>query len=220
MLVKTSNTVLNNIINAALEDSLSVGKESINMPSGDFFYDPWIIKPEYNGTSWETLLNALPNNIGEARIIVMESPSCYTRHTDIDDRYHLNLSGDDSYLINLQNNDMHRLSCDGIWYEMDAGLPHTAINIGKHNRVQLVVRKLLTRNALNDSVSVSITAGGPNPRYNFDNTLSVWLNRAVKTNIVDNFKQTEAGVCFDVERNNISELKNIIPREFKIETNL
>lgn len=219
MLSSTSNTVSIKTIESALEQSLSIGKESINMPIGDFFYDPWVIKPEYKGTAWETLLNALPDKIGEARIIVMESPSCYTRHTDIDDRYHLNLSGDDSYLIDLQNNYMYRLSCDGIWYEMDAGLPHTAINIGKYSRVQLVVRKLLTHSNLHDGVNVNIVAAGSKPRYNFDNTLSVWLNRAVKTSIVDNFKQTEVGVCFDVERNNISELKNIIPKEFKIEIN-
>ena len=220
MLSTTSNTVSIKTINSALEQSLSIGKESINMPSGDFFYDPWIIKPKYKGTSWETLLNALPTDIGEARIIVMESPSCYTRHTDIDDRYHLNLSGDDSYLIDLQNNDMHRLSCDGIWYEMDAGLPHTAINIGKYSRVQLVVRKLLTRSKLHNRVTVNIIASGPKPRYNFDNTLSVWLNRAVKTNVVDNFKQTKVGVCFDTEHDNISELKNIIPKEFKFDSNV
>ena len=57
MLSTTSNTVSIKTINSALEQSLSIGKESINMPSGDFFYDPWIIKPKYKGTSWETLLN-------------------------------------------------------------------------------------------------------------------------------------------------------------------
>ena len=33
-------------------------KTTINQPTGDFFYDPWIIKDEYKGTVWEgSLIN-------------------------------------------------------------------------------------------------------------------------------------------------------------------
>ena len=215
MLVKTPYTV-------SIDDMplLEKGKHDLTVPSGDFFYDPWVLLKEYKNTVWESILNSLPIDTGQARIIVMESPSCYTQHADIDDRYHLNLSGDQDYLIDLDNQQMHKLVKDGVWYEMDAGRLHTAISVGEHTRMQLVVRKLLTRNVLNDSVSVKITAGGSNPRYSFDNTMSVWLNRASKNKTISNFKQSEASVYFDVEQSSLEELKSIVPKEFKLESNI
>ena len=215
MLVKTLYTA--SIDNMPL---LEKGKHDLTVPSGDFFYDPWVLLEEYKNTVWESIWNSLPIDTGQARIIVMESPSCYTQHADIDDRYHLNLSGDQDYLIDLDNQQMHKLVKDGVWYEMDAGRLHTAISVGEHTRMQLVVRKLLTRNVLNDSVSVKITAGGSNPRYSFDNTMSVWLNRASKNKTISNFKQSEASVYFDVERSSLEELKSIVPKEFKLNIQL
>jgi len=215
MLVKTPYTV-------SIDDMplLEKGKHDLTVPSGDFFYDPWVLLEEYKNTVWESILNSLPIDTGQARIIVMESPSCYTQHADIDDRYHLNLSGDRDYLIDLDNQQMHKLVKDGVWYEMDAGRLHTAISVGEHTRMQLVVRKLLTRNVLNNSVSVKITAGGSNPRYSFDNTMSVWLNRASKNKTISNFKQSEASVYFDVEQSSLEELKSIVPKEFKFNIQL
>lgn len=215
MLVKTPYTV-------SIDDMplLEKGKHDLTVPSGDFFYDPWVLLEEYKNTIWESILNSLPIDTGQARIIVMESPSCYTQHADIDDRYHLNLSGDRDYLIDLDNQQMHKLVKDGVWYEMDAGRLHTAISVGEHTRMQLVVRKLLTRNVLNNLVSVKITASGTNPRYSFDNTMSVWLNRASKNKTISNFKQSEASVYFDVERSSLEELKSIVPKEFKLNIQL
>jgi len=215
MLVKTQYTV-------SIDDMplLEKGKHDLTAPSGDFFYDPWILLEEYKNTVWESIWNSLPIDAGQARVIVMESPSCYTQHADIDDRYHLNLSGDQDYLIDLGNQQMHKLVKDGVWYIMDAGRLHTAISVGEHTRMQLVVRKLLTRNTLKDSVSVKITAGGSNPRYSFDNTMSVWLNRASKNKTISNFKQSEASIYFDVEHWLLEELESIIPKEFKFESNI
>jgi hypothetical protein len=215
MLAKTPYTV-------SIDDMplLEKGKHDLTVPSGDFFYDPWVLLEEYKNTVWESILDSLPIDTGQARIIVMESPSCYTQHADIDDRYHLNLSGDQDYLIDLDNRQMHKLVKDGVWYEMDAGRLHTAISVGEHIRMQLVVRKLLTRNVLNNPVSVKITAGGSNPRYRFDNTMSVWLNRASKNKTISNFKQSEASVYFDVEHSSLEDLKSIVPKEFKLESNI
>ena len=122
-----------------------VMKTTINKPTGNFFYDPWILKDEYKGTVWETLYNSLPVVKGEARIIILDPRQCYQVHADIDDRYHLNILGDNSYLIDLVRDIMHPLAQDGIWYDMDASFLHTATNFGRRARVQLVVRKLLKK---------------------------------------------------------------------------
>jgi hypothetical protein len=213
MLVKTPYVAPANI----KFDLFKIGKHDLTQPTGDFFYDPWVLKAEYVGTVWEDIWRSLPINTGQARIIVLESPGCYTQHADIDDRYHLNLFGDEEYLIDLESQQMYKLKRDNIWYEMDAGKLHTAISIGEHMRMQLVVRKLLTFNNLTDPVNVTITVGGKNPRYWFDNKISPWLNRANKRAIINRFVQDTSSVCFDIERNYLQELEQIIPEEFTYE---
>jgi len=213
MLVKTPYTAPINVLDNLFEK----GKHDLTQPTGDFFYDPWELKPEFLNTCWENIWKSLPGEKGQARIIVLESPSCYTQHADIDDRYHLNLFGDEDYLIDLNSRHMHKLEKDGIWYEMNAGCLHTAISIGEHVRMQLVVRKLLKRNALADPVKAVITVGGDNPRYHFDNKLSPWLNSASKNKIISNFERNVTSICFDIERAVIHNFKKIIPPEFNYE---
>lgn len=213
MLEKTPySTILSNI-----DIILNKGKHDLTEPTGDFFYDPWKLKEEFVGTCWDNVLKTLPFRIGQARIIVLESPSCYNKHADIDDRYHLNLSGDEAYLIDLQSQEMFKLDTDGIWYEMDAGRLHTAISVGSEYRVQLVVRKLLKRNTLNNPVEVTINSRGHNSRFKFDNIISPWLNRANKRGIITNFVHDGASVYFDIENSCINELEEIIPQEFTYE---
>lgn len=192
------------------------GKLALNRATGNFFYDPWEMLPEYKDTALETALDALPFPIGEARLISLESGNCYFAHSDIDDRYHLNLSGTYCTLVNLEDRETFWLQPDGIWYEMDASKIHTAVNAGEYTRVQLVVRKLLTLSLLNNPVRVSIILDGENPRYRFDNTLSPWLNRSVKKHIINKFKTTSTGVCFEIEKEYVEECISIIPMHFRV----
>ena len=106
---------------------------------------------------------------------------------------------------------------DGVWYEMDAGKIHTAVNAGEHARIQLLVRKLLPLTVLKDPVNMFIRLSGKNARYRFDNTLSPWLNRAVKRGIVSNFEINLASVYFDIEKENITECVAITPGQFRYE---
>ena len=194
-------------------------KTTINKPTGDFFYDPWIIKDEYKGTVWETLYNSLPVVKGEARIIILDPNQCYQIHADIDDRYHLNILGDNSYLIDLVRDIMHPLAQDGIWYDMDASFLHTATNFGRRARVQLVVRKLLKKNTLKNPVEVSLATSLDNTnhaRHIFDNTVSPWLNDANKAGYITNFSYSSIFVKFDIEQDKLDSLKHILPDEFKI----
>jgi hypothetical protein len=192
-------------------------KYELTEPTGDFFYDPWILKEEYLNTPWEDIWRSLSIDTGQARVIVLQGGSGYYQHADIDDRYHLNLKVDSSYLIDLENEVMHKCVMDGIWYEMDAGRLHSAASFGEHNRVQLVVRKLLERNELANPVNVWIRAEGEKARYSFDNTLSPWLNKANKRKIISNFERNGASVYFDLEEEFIKELQQHTPKEFRLE---
>jgi hypothetical protein len=194
-------------------------KTTINRPTGNFFYDPWIIKDEYKGTAWETLYNSLPVTKGEARIIILDPAHCYQIHADIDDRYHLNIQGEECYLMDLVREQMYRLEQDGIWYDMDASFLHTATNFGRRARVQLVVRKLLKQNKLKNPIEVSLSTTIENTddaRFVFDNTLSPWFNEANKLGFINNFDHSPISIKFNIEKDKIDSLKRMLPTEFKI----
>jgi hypothetical protein len=198
------------------------GKNSINKPTGRFFYDAWELKDEYKGTVWEEILATLPVTIGEARIITLKPETSYPVHADIDNRYHLNLQGESCYLIDLENSVMHPVSQDGIWYNMDAGRLHTASNFGRADRVQLVVRQLLTDNKLIDPVNVTISVGGSSEddsRFIFDQRVSPWMNRANTAKLLTNFRYENSQIKFTVERIAINDLGAIVATtDFKLET--
>jgi hypothetical protein len=220
MLSKTKYTVDVSLFQEACFQSANEGmRTTINRPTGDFFYDPWVLKDEYKGTAWETLYNSLPVNKGEARIIILKSNQCYQIHADIDDRYHLNILGEECYLIDLVREQMFPLKQDGIWYNMDAGFLHTATNFGRRARIQLVVRHLLRKNKLLEPIEVAVSttiANTDDARFIFDNTLSPWLNEANKLGFINNFSHSQLGVKFNIEKNKLDSLKHILSPEFKL----
>ena len=220
MLTRTNYTVDTSLFQEACTRLPKHGmKTTINEPTGNFFYDPWVLKDEYKGTVWETLYNSLPVSKGEARIIILDPAQCYQIHADIDDRFHLNILGEECYLIDLIREQLHRLEQDGVWYDMDAGMLHTATNFGRRARVQLVVRKLLKKNKLENpkEVLLSTTIADPNDaRFLFDNNISSWLNEANKLGFINNFSNSPIGVKFNIEESKLESLKNILPEEFKI----
>ena len=221
MISHTNITVPSELFSKAI-DSVphAEGKFVLNEPTGRFFYDAWKIKEEFKGTVWEELLSMLPNNIGEARLIYLSSATCYTTHSDIDDRYHLNLKGGYSYLINLDTQEMFPVTQDRIWYDMNAGPRHTAVNFGYTDRVQLVVRQLLRSNTLGNPVQITLSSNIRDlemARFIFDDTISTWLNTANKQNIINDFKLSGHDVIFNIEESCIPLLLEILPKEFRYE---
>ena len=208
--------LLQEACNSLPEDGM---KTTINQPSGNFFYDSWVLKEEYKGTVWETLYNSLPVAKGEARIIILDPAQCYQAHADIDDRYHLNILGEECYLIDLMQEQLHRLEQDGHWYSMNAGWRHTATNYGRCARIQLVVRQLLKKNKLINPIEIVLSTTISNTddaRFMFDNTLSPWFNLANKNGFISDFAHSPISIKFNIEKDKLESFKNILPTEFKI----
>lgn len=208
---------------ANITDALSClpaegNRTTLNKPTGNFFYDPWTIADEYKGTVWETILNALPGPIGEARVIKLDPGTTYYCHADIDDRYHLNLQGNQSYLIDIDSQTMHKLQADGHWYSMDAGRLHSAVNFGEVYRYQLVVRKLLVHGYIKHPVKVTIKrlTTGNDFRYQFDQTISPVLNRINKMQGMDNFSPTEQSASLTIEKELLPLLTTALTDNFGI----
>jgi hypothetical protein len=195
---------------------------TINEPTDTFFYDPWVMKKEYINTPWEELYNSLPvEDKGEARVIQLAGNESYFSHADIDDRYHLNLTGSKSFLIDLDSLIMYPTVNDGIWYEMDASKVHTASNFSNRSRYQLVIRKLLKKGTLINPIHIKLSVVNgvdlEDARFVFDNTLSKYLNRVNKMNMLNDFIFKNNIVIFSIDQSCISELLKLIPKEFKIE---
>ena len=191
-------------------------KLTINQPTGNFFYDPWEVKEEFKGTVWETLLNTLPLDIGEARIIALAHGTTYMSHTDIDDRYHLSITGQYSFLINVDDEKMYPTVADGQWYEMNTGLRHVAANFGSYDRAQLVIRKLLNNANLKNYTNITIKPVCENPRFEFDDLISPWLNKINKQHLINSFNILQDGVSFNLDIDAIHELDNIDINKFKV----
>ena len=174
---------------------------TLNYPSGNFFYDPWIIKDEFKNTPWSQLLDMLPFELGEARIVNLAPAQAYAAHADIDNRWHLALTQQNSFLINLDNKTMHECEI-GSWHSMDAGVMHTASNFGSIGRIHLLVRQLLTNSQLKNPTTYTITADTTKSvyhRYIFDEVYSPLLNKLNVNKQLANFVKNELSVSFDTE---------------------
>lgn len=217
MLTLTNYTVPENLLQEAVDSIPNVDyRLALNQPTGRFFNDPWEIRPEFKGTVWEKILDILDEEKGEARLIRLTQGQAYASHSDIDDRWHLALTGNNSYLIDLENQKMHQAEKNGCWYSMDAGRRHTAANFGSEDRIQLVVRKLLPAPNIKVPVNISITLKtvSDDRRFIFDDVVSPWLNYAYKKGIVDNFKGEDLIATMTVEEEYVDELSKLIEKHF------
>jgi len=193
-------------------------KLSLNHPTEDFFYSPWVIKDEYKGTVWNDVLKSLPEMQGEARLIKLDPGFCYYAHADIDDRWHLSLQAEHSFLVDIQNEKLHKVQVDGKWYYFEATNIHSATNFSNKPRIQLVVRKLLQKNKIIDPICVNLILKEyrHDYRYLFDSTVSPWLNKANKTGYISNFEKKDKSVKFIISEYALSSLKQILPKEFEL----
>lgn len=209
------NTVFQNLKNEIPEFDQRI---DINSPTGNFFYDPWTVSDEFKNTGWQTVLDCLPFPIGEARLMKLNPGTAYYSHADIDDRYHLNITGEKSFLVDLDKNELHSVNNDGYWYEMNAGIRHSAVNFGNETRIQLVVRKLLTQNKLNDPVRIKISVDKimHDYRYIFDDIYSPCINRMIKQGSIDQFSVKDKEVFLNVEKTSLTELEKICPAGLRV----
>ena len=207
------------LIDQALKEHPITESIVLNEPTGDFFYDKWMIKEFYKGTIWQQVLDTMPMSIGQARIIKMAPGESYMAHADIDNRWHLNLTGEQAYLIDLDEKVMYECVRDNRWAYMDASRIHAATNYGSIPRLQLVVREPLRRSRQPvDLVSISMEPAYEQQdfRYKFDNRFSSFLNRANQKHKLADFAHTTFSLSFKLERELLEEFEKLVTPEFKV----
>lgn len=191
----------------------------LNEPSNHYMHDDWKIKKEFKNSLWDRILATLPYKIGQARIIVMQPGQCYQSHADIDNRWHLNLTGEDCFFADLDNFKMFKIEQDWYWYDFDASPRHTAVNCGRFARAQLVVRKPIVKNKIVDPVRLEIKSllDDDNTRYQGENKITPWFNKALLKGVASDIDTPDAGtIHVTLERNILSEFYNLIPQGFTV----
>lgn len=212
MLELTHYTIPTDLLQEAVNSLPKIDTRlALNEPAGNFFHSPWILKQEFVGTVWEKILNSLDCDKGEARLIKLTPGEAYPSHADIDDRWHLTIKGNHSYLIDLETNTMYPTLANGSWYNMNAGVRHTAANFGSEDRIQLVVRHILPTNILKDPIEVFITLKNVvmDRRFIFDDIISPWLNNAFKRGIVSEFNGHDLIASLTIEVDCLEELEEL-----------
>ena len=188
-------------------------KLDINLPTGEFYYDPWQLKPEYEHTAVAQLLHQLAP-VGQAKIVSIPPGQCYLAHSDVEDRYHVTLQSEHSYVLDITHQQQYACVADDRVYHMNTAQLHTVMNAGYVPRIQLVVRQLLTRHTLVNPVHVHIeaTEAPYNLRQQWDQHILVWCNLANKQGVMTDFDpmNSEAQVQFRMERDQVDSLRSVL----------
>jgi hypothetical protein len=220
MINKTEWYIPSELLEEAISTLPSIDyRLTLNEPTGRFFYDKWKVKEEFVGTVWDKILNSLPYEKGEARLIKLDPGTTYMSHADLDDRWHMSLTGNQSYLINLSDDIMYKLDIDGYWHSMNAGKLHVAANFGEIPRVQLVVRQLLKQpKYTSDFVQLKIIPAIErfDSRYQFDKTISPWLNQHIKTGDISDLSVENGIVSMKLFDGFLIKLNEIVKPYFKV----
>lgn len=113
---------------------------TLNNSDGGLLSGNYTIKDEFKNTPIGKFLDSL-GNIGEARLLKLESGQSYTAHTDPDDRIHLAVETNPyAYLIDVSHNRLYHVPADGAVYLMDTSKKHLAGNFGGFPRIHINIR--------------------------------------------------------------------------------
>lgn len=174
------------IIDQVLAMDLSSKRIDLNKPNGKYFNDPW--ENMIKGTPLGDVLDGL-GNIGQARLLCLESGDTYTAHTDPDDRYHLAITTNEfSYLIDVSEQKFYHLPVDGTVWQMDTSPTHVAVNWGPTTRVHLNVRVLLPHYSVDrKGVKITVSSDMYNWKQNSYIEIMGFINKAVKSGVITGF---------------------------------
>lgn len=214
-------------IQPIVEQVLSLGvfqRLELNRAGGEFFNDPWITKDEYKDTPLGQVLSKI-GQVGQARLLCLESGASYTAHCDPDDRIHLSIiTNQYSFLVDVEDKRLYHLPADGkLWY-MDTGKVHVAANWGPRTRIHLNVRILLPKYDSNRSgLHIKVIDGDYDWKQLAYTPIMKLINSNIKNNFITGFKGiNEKEVLINTTSPQIFDqaFKQIIEQGIKIESKI
>jgi hypothetical protein len=161
----------------------------LNTPTGEFFNDPWQLKPEFVNTPIGQVLSSL-GDVGQARLLCLDSGEGYTAHTDPDNRIHLAIQTNEfSYIVDLDDKTLYHLPADGQLWFMDTGKTHVAANWGPRTRIHLNVRVLLPKyNPQSPGIRIKVVEGNYDWKQLAYTPIMRIINHNVKQGYITGFK--------------------------------
>jgi hypothetical protein len=163
-------------------------RKTLNYTDGNILSGDYKILPELENTPIGNFLTEL-GDIGEARLLVLESGETYTAHTDPDDRLHLVISTNpDCYLIDLDKLHMYHLPVDGHIWNMDTGVRHVACNFGGKPRVHLNVRHKLPK-FNKPGWDIKVSGGNFDWKQELYDGIMSHINYSIKNKVITGFEK-------------------------------
>ena len=161
---------------------------SLNRTDGNLMSGDYEVLPEFVNTPLGKLLNEL-GDIGEARLLCLESGDTYTAHTDPDDRLHLAITTNpDCYIIDLDSQQLYHLPVDGQVWHMDTSVRHTACNWGGRSRIHLNIRYKLPKFSA-PGWNLKISGGSFDWKQELYDGLMSYFNKQIKCNAITGFEK-------------------------------
>jgi hypothetical protein len=186
----------------------------LNKSDGGLFTGAYTTLPEYENTPLGQFLNDLSwiaGDIGEARLLFLESGDSYTAHTDPDDRYHLVIQTNPySYIMDIDEQRMIHLPADGTVWHMDTSKKHLAGNYGGTTRVHLNVRSKLP-NYTGNGIHLKIEGGAVDWKQALYMDTMSYINHAVKLGLITGIeKVNDRELLLNTDHEVLENIKNIV----------
>jgi hypothetical protein len=168
------------IIDQVLDMPLESRQKALNVTDGNILTGHYTLIDEIVNTPLGSFLNSL-GDIGEARLLLLESGDTYTAHTDPDDRIHLVITTNPyCYLIDIDSEQMYHLPVDGQVWDMNTGVRHVASNFGGKPRIHLNIRHKLPKFTI-PGHRLSVTGGNYDWKQELYDGLMSYLNINIKS---------------------------------------
>ena len=201
---------IDQIIDQVNSMNLDMKRKPLNETKGNILTGDYTLIPEIVNTPIGKLLDSL-GDIGEARLLVLESGESYTAHTDPDDRLHLAITTNpDCYLIDLDNLQMHHLPVDGYVWHMDTSVRHVASNYGGKPRIHLNVRFKLPKFKL-PGWNIRVSGGNYDWKQELYDGVMSYINKGIKNKVITGFEKIdERQVNINCSQDTYTQLAQII----------
>lgn len=190
----------------------------LNKSDSGLFTGKYTTLPEFQNTALGTMLEEL-GEIGEARLLLLDSGDSYTAHTDPDDRYHLVIETNPySYIMDIEQEKLIHLPADGTVWHMDTSKKHLAGNFGGTPRIHLNVRAKLP-NYIGNGIHLKIEGGSIDwKQVLYMDTMS-YINKAVKDKKITGIEKiNDRELLLNTSYEVIADIKDIVEKNnFKIE---
>ena len=189
----------------------------LNKSDQGLFTGKYTTLPKFQNTALGAILEEL-GEIGEARLLLLESGESYTAHTDPDDRIHLAIETNPySYIMDIDEQKMIHLPADGTVWKMDTSKKHLAGNYGGTPRIHLNVRAKLP-NYNGKGYLIKIEGGDIDWKQQLYMDTMSYLNKANKAGLIQGIeKVSDRELLIDCPIRVIADLKKLIEsRNFKM----